>query len=649
MGASLLTGMSYSREHEAKADCFAVALMRQAHLPTAPMADLLVAIGDAPQPEGADRAADEADKPAKPANGWITLLSSHPDTAQRAARLRQGRAGRCGTAWPASSRRRCARRCYPDPPERQRVRPCCGPPASAHDAERSVETELKLLIDPADVAAFRRHPAIRRCALGPPRSQRLISTYFDTPDRRLRQQGLVWRVRRAGRNRVQTVKADGEVLSGLHRRPEWESPVASLQPDFAALAAVAAAAAPGTDLPPGLAALEQELVPIFAADFRRTVWRLRLPGDAEVELALDQGVLRAGERERPLHEIELEIAAGDAAALFDFALELADGVPLRLGHQSKAERGFALHAANPQPAIKSRPAALAPTVTVAGAFRAVVGSCLAQMQANEVGVIEGGDADCLHQMRVGMRRLRTALRLFRRQIALPLPLQQGLQRLAAELGAARDAEVLADHTLAHVLAGSPHDAALQRLRKAAAAAAAARHRAAAAALVRPDHARLMLGLGAWLHGPRWRESLDHDSAATLDAPIEDSAARILARCRKRLVAADPGPAPAAPEQRHAVRIAAKRLRYAIEFFAGLYPPSRARRVLARLARLQDTLGWLNDVAVADAALRQLAQRRPGLADAAAFARGFLHADARKAEGEWPALLDKCLSARMPWR
>jgi Zn-dependent protease with chaperone function len=82
-GASMLTGLAYRRSHETEADCFAAALMRQAGVPGAPMADLLLAI------EG--KAGGE--KLATPA--WMNLLSSHPDTAQRARDLKEGHAPAC--------------------------------------------------------------------------------------------------------------------------------------------------------------------------------------------------------------------------------------------------------------------------------------------------------------------------------------------------------------------------------------------------------------------------------------------------------------------------------------------------------------------------------------------------------------------------
>ena len=92
-GGSLLTGLAYRRNHEREADCHALALMRAAGLPTAPMADLLLAIAQ----EGAARRKGQ-DGPAQAPqeeDGLWSLLSSHPDTAARARELRAGHAPHC--------------------------------------------------------------------------------------------------------------------------------------------------------------------------------------------------------------------------------------------------------------------------------------------------------------------------------------------------------------------------------------------------------------------------------------------------------------------------------------------------------------------------------------------------------------------------
>jgi Zn-dependent protease with chaperone function len=87
MGGSLLTGLAYRRGHETEADCFATALMRRAGLPTAPMADLLLGI----------EAVATGTKPgaAPQDSSWMNLLSSHPETPQRARDLKDGKAQGC--------------------------------------------------------------------------------------------------------------------------------------------------------------------------------------------------------------------------------------------------------------------------------------------------------------------------------------------------------------------------------------------------------------------------------------------------------------------------------------------------------------------------------------------------------------------------
>lgn len=90
LGSSVLTGLAYRRNHETEADCFAVALMAHAGLPTGPMADLLLGIEGRPNAP----ASQEAMKPSQAAV-WTNLLSSHPDTVLRAQRLKQGHAEGC--------------------------------------------------------------------------------------------------------------------------------------------------------------------------------------------------------------------------------------------------------------------------------------------------------------------------------------------------------------------------------------------------------------------------------------------------------------------------------------------------------------------------------------------------------------------------
>jgi len=275
-----------------------------------------------------------------------------------------------------------------------------------------MEVELKLLLDPAPAAALRRHPLLRQHAIAKPRQQ-LTSIYFDTPDLHFRRHDAALRVRKVSESGghtqhwVQTLKGGGQVAAGLHQRAEWESRVGGPQPELGALIALVG---PGSAWAKVLSAqaLTQRLTPIFTTRVRRTTWLLRLPQGDEIELALDQGTMQHDAAQEPISEIELELMSGDPARLFDVALALLKTVPLRVGNVSKAERGYALHAPQPPAVVEAAPLELAPGLTVEQGFQAITRHCLAQLQGNEAGVAQGHDPESVHQMRVGLRRLRSA-------------------------------------------------------------------------------------------------------------------------------------------------------------------------------------------------------------------------------------------------
>ena len=88
--------------------------------------------------------------------------------------------------------------------------------------------------------------------------------------------------------------------------------------------------------------LRAALGPVFATEFRRTRVRLGFADGSLAELCLDSGEIRSGRRAAAISEAEIELLAGSPVRLFELALDLAERVPLRLGHASKAERGYAL-------------------------------------------------------------------------------------------------------------------------------------------------------------------------------------------------------------------------------------------------------------------------------------------------------------------
>lgn len=241
-------------------------------------------------------------------------------------------------------------------------------------------------------------------------------------------------------------------------------------------------------------------------------------------------------------------------------------------------------------------------------------NCLAQIDANLPGV-QAQDAESLHQMRVGLRRLRALLDMFRDLAPLPPELQEGLDWLSGELGAARDWDVLADITLPTVT--GIH---LEALQGAARDHAREQHRKLLPTLASPRYQQLVQGMNAWLRERQWRPAAGLPADDPLAQPVLDGVVPLIRkarrRLRKRIGALDENDASA----RHRVRIAAKKARYAAEFFRDLLPKKEVKTYIKCLSRLQDRLGHLNDLAVAGKLLPVL--ENSGHAHDGAYARGW---------------------------
>lgn len=471
-----------------------------------------------------------------------------------------------------------------------------------------MEIELKLALPPQQAAAFLKRMARRRSV---PVRQDLVTRYFDTPDFALSARGVALRVRRtlqgtstlkgtrAGRRWLQTLKTEGERQGGLSRRVEFEMPVPGGAPDW-------------TRFPPAALAYVPEsqrdlIVPVFETRFHRTAWLLKGKGGAQIEVALDVGEVVSGERSQPICEIELELKAGQPDALFALALEWAGAFDCLPFDVSKAERGVRLaHGVESAP-VKSVRLALDDGMSVEEGFEAIVQACLAQLQANLPGVLASDDIEYVHQARVALRRLRAALRLYRTVCVLPDDLLAGLRTLTAALGPARDWDVLCGETLPAIAPHHPDAAVWQRGMQ-----ALERHRIAVRAAMREALAGArpgawLLALQRWLMQHGWRVQPSGHPAPEAQcvaqlAPLDAWARRALRRGHRVLVRGAREFGTLAPAQRHLLRIAIKRQRYAAEFFQTLFDGKRQVRYLAALRLAQDSLGRANDAHIASVLL-----------------------------------------------
>lgn len=433
-----------------------------------------------------------------------------------------------------------------------------------------LEVELKLELDPADRAMVQTADLFRGSE---GQTAQLVSAYFDTPDRDLDRAGFVLRVRQKGDRRIQTIKAEGAAAAGLFARPEWEC-------DIAGEAPVLDNATSPLRQSVGDAVLAQ-IEQLFETRVTRTTHVIAIDG-ATIELAIDEGEVRAGEDSAPLCEIELELLSGPPAALFAAARRLNETVPLRLGVRSKSERGHALASGTRQDkAAKAEPIVLDPAGDPQGAFATIAHACLRHFRLNEALLMRTGEAGAVHQARVALRRLRSAFTLFAPLLdedAMADRLRADLRWLASALGDVRALDVLIGKTE-------------ESLRVPLLAARAHASAQARQDLASPRAQRMMIDLAEWLMLGLWRSH-------PIDRTLGHFAADRLDRQRRRLKRRSRHIAKLDTEERHKVRIEAKKLRYAAEFFRSLYPGGKARRrydvLLTPLVALQDHLGELND-------------------------------------------------------
>ena len=330
----------------------------------------------------------------------------------------------------------------------------------------------------------------------------------------------------------------------------------------------------------------------FTVDITRQSWTVEHAG-AVIGLAIDTGQISAGDRFSPVSEIGLRLSSGSPAALFDLARRLDQIAPLRPGVQTKAERGAALLASLPGH-FKSDPVALGRDMSAGQAFQTIVLNCLRHYRLNEDVLLTNPSAEAVHQARVALRRARSAFSVFKPILgADEAPgLRDGLRDLAAGLGEAREIDVMLD---------AASDAALRDKLTAARQSAYARM---AELLASPQVRLLMLDLTEWLHDGPWCRDLG--TAPLRNQPAADFAGQALRRFTRK-VRKDGRDLLHIPDaQRHDLRKDAKKLRYGVEFFAGLYGHrKRKKRFLSALEEMQDILGDLNDQATAPEVLARL--------------------------------------------
>ena len=500
-------------------------------------------------------------------------------------------------------------------------------------AAAATEFELKF-----QVAEHQRAAVEAAVVRGRSRRTRLQATYYDTADGALAAHGVVLRLRKEGKLWVQTAKgpADGTLERHEHNvvlgaLPAAQQPAPQLDRH--------AGTAVGDLIGKALAKSEPEvkdaaLVPLYRTDVRRITREMRT-GDARVELAFDQGEVRADANSHPICELEIELKQGSPQSMLVLAQRWRSRYGLWLDTVAKSSRGERLARGESYgQATRASPPRYETDPSGPGVFRSVLGTCLAQILPNAAELAAGSpEAEHVHQLRVGIRRLRTALR---DMADFAPPLDPGWEAALVEafraLGRQRDQDHL-KHTVQPGMAkvGGP-PVAWDDIR----------------AELAPPEAIVKVGAFQTALLAFIAASLPDESDSGQSLPHDPVRKALRSRLSKlhRQVTRDGSRFDSLDvAEQHRVRKRLKRLRYLAEFVAPLFDKHDVKRFLKRLGPAQDALGAHNDAAGAIQAYRELAEHE----GPAWFAVGWLSARQPHSAGACRSALARVADAKPFWK
>lgn len=452
----------------------------------------------------------------------------------------------------------------------------------------STEIELKLDLTPKAAGKLARHPLLAGLTT---QKLQLLNTYYDTARLELHARRIAFRFRKKGWQWLSTVKTAEPASGGLALRSEWETEATPGLFEFEHV--------DNPELRTFLEDRRDALEPVFTTDFRRQLWQLPF-GESVIELAVDRGTIESRGRRAAICEIELELLSGQVADLFALSRRLQDDIDLRPAIASKAERGYKLFLDEPLKPFKAKAAPILAAMTPVEAFRSIGLGCLEHFQRNETGLLAGDDPEFIHQARVALRRLRSAIKLFAPVLPKDFVHAYGRtwQTLSCALGEARDWDVFVGKTLPLVAQTFPQAHEIKWLTKEAPRRLQRARKTVAILLAEREFPCLLLEFTAavfTLHDAR-RTSLVDFAHQQVAKRIRK--ARKLARRYTKL----------SPDERHRLRIAFKKLRYSLEFFSPLLAEKPLANYLDALIHLQDELGLINEHLTASSLIEQLPEK-----------------------------------------
>jgi len=472
------------------------------------------------------------------------------------------------------------------------------------------EIELKFVVDEDTARKLWQRGEAARLLSGRPRTMKLTSTYLDTPDQALWKAGIALRLRRDGRRWIQTVKTKSQLHGGLMRTAELEAPAPGGRVRLEAI--------DDTQVRERITQLVDgaPLRPVCETVMTRTAGELRLTDGTRAMLSTDAGEIRAGARRAELREAEIELIEGRIDGLFKMVHTLMPAGGIRFSRLSKAARGYMLatdgRIDQPDAPRLAVDVPLRRRAPAGEAARDVLRECLEQIAANMLFVEALDDPEGPHQLRIGLRRLRSALAVFAPVLGCPEVDHLGAEArwLGQEVSHLRDLDVVRDDIVLKQAALHPGESGLATLAEALQEEAGEARSHLRAQLIGHRAQAFLIDLVRFIEAGGWLTAADITQCRRLTMPVIEVARKALAKHWKRVCKRARHLAKLEPAQRHELRKELKKLRYAAEFFASLFPAKRTKPFLKHLKAMQDVFGDLNDAVV----LKTLfSDTQPGLA------------------------------------
>lgn len=457
-----------------------------------------------------------------------------------------------------------------------------------------VEIELKLSLPLKHSRRLLHLPLLASLSICGPKTHKLNSIYYDTPDFYLKNHGIAFRVRRNGNRWIQTVKDQGRISGGLFQHREYEELVNSEQPDYSRITE------------PELKKLfsdctfTRQIQPVFLTRFTRTTYLLLLQDGSKIEFCLDRGKISTDQASLPLCEVELELKSGNATQLFHFALALQKvfPFPFRLENTSKAERGFTLKSGCKNSPVKATRISLNANMCMKTAFQTIGWNCLTHLSSNENGLLKEKAFEYLHQMYAAAQRQRYMLKIFSKIYSENTieTLTQELKWLSAQFKPALEWDFFVTTTLQPIQNSCSDHAGIRILIKACKQLRNYHYTVARQTVKSNRYLTIILSLGAWLStAPLAGQLKPKNSLVLTGIDINELSGALLNIQHVQLKNYGKTLMGVTVKDLHILMIAVLKQCDAVETFASLYPASKTNQYLRVLHQLKDILCEMDDI------------------------------------------------------